>query len=75
MARALLGSPPLMVADEPTSALDTETQGAFMRLLFDECERSGATLLFVSHDRRLSQGFDRVIDLPSINHADAGTSA
>jgi putative ABC transport system ATP-binding protein len=33
-ARALIGSPPLIVADEPTSALDAATQTTFLKLLF-----------------------------------------
>ena len=52
-ARALIGSPPLVIADEPTSSLDTEHRESFLRLLFDECARSGTTLIFVSHDTSL----------------------
>ncbi|MBN8451888.1 ATP-binding cassette domain-containing protein [Accumulibacter sp.] len=62
-ARALIGQPEIVIADEPTSALDAERQGAFLALLRDECERSGSTLLFVSHDRRLAAGFDRELSL------------
>jgi len=69
VARALLGSPALVIADEPTSALDTDNRQAFLQLLFAECERSAATLLFVSHDATLSEGFDRVVDLPAMNAA------
>lgn len=69
VARALLGSPALVIADEPTSALDADNRRAFLGLLFAECDRSAATLLFVSHDPALSEGFDRVVDLPSINTA------
>ena len=35
-ARALIGSPEIVVADEPTSALDRDRQGAFLDLLFAE---------------------------------------
>jgi len=70
-ARALLGSPPLIIADEPTSALDADAREVFVSLLFDECERSGATLLFVSHDRSLAKLFDRSVDLTDINRAGA----
>ena len=69
VARALLGAPGLVIADEPTSALDADTRSAFMDLLFRECARTGATLLFVSHDRALAQGFDRVVELPELNRA------
>ncbi len=67
-ARALIGRPELVIADEPTSSLDAERQQAFLQLLARECAASGASLLFVSHDRRLADGFHRVLDLPSINH-------
>ncbi len=68
-ARALLGSPPLIIADEPTSALDADARETFVSLLFDECERAGSTLLFVSHDRSLATLFDRSVDLSDINTA------
>ena len=62
-ARALIGSPGLVLADEPTSALDEDAKGDFVQLLMDECEAAGAALLFVSHDRSLEPHFDRVIEL------------
>ena len=62
-ARALIGDPPLLLADEPTSALDEEIGLVFLRMLFKECEERGAGLLFVSHDRRLSQEFEREFSL------------
>lgn len=69
-ARALIGEPPLVIADEPTSSLDTAHQQSFLRLLFDECLRSGATLIFVSHDSGLAPMFDRVVEFDSINVTD-----
>ena len=68
-ARALLGRPEIVVADEPTSALDADRQAAFLSLLLQECAEAGATLLFVSHDRRLAGEFTREIALPEINRA------
>lgn len=68
-ARALIGAPPVIIADEPTSALDADAQAAFLDLLFAEAGRSGATVLLVSHDRRLESGFDRVVALAEINRA------
>ena len=73
-ARALIGSPGLVIADEPTSALDAETRNAFIALLQEECEANGAALLFVSHDPGLAASFDRVVDLDEIN-ALAGVTA
>jgi putative ABC transport system ATP-binding protein len=73
-ARALLGRPEIVVADEPTSALDADRQAAFLELLSSECAEAGATLLFVSHDRRLAGEFTREIALPEINDAVAETA-
>ncbi|MFT4171571.1 MAG: ATP-binding cassette domain-containing protein [Rhodocyclaceae bacterium] len=56
-ARALIGRPALVVADEPTSALDAARQAAFLDLLRRECADAGSSLLFVSHDTRLAEGF------------------
>ena len=67
--RALIGAPELIVADEPTSSLDFDRREAFLELLFQECERAGATLVFVSHDRTLEGMFSRTISLPDINKA------
>lgn len=68
-ARALIGSPPLVIADEPTSALDAESRMDFLRLLFTECKRANSTLVFVSHDAELASRFDRSISLSEINQA------
>ncbi|MEL6997192.1 MAG: ABC transporter ATP-binding protein [Pseudomonadota bacterium] len=68
-ARALVGSPDLIVADEPTSSIDADAREAFLNLLFDETKRTGATVIFVSHDTGLTDMFDRTVDLASINRA------
>lgn len=68
-ARALLGSPELIVADEPTSALDADRRHAFLELLFRNVSDAGATLLFVSHDMTLADQFDRTLSLPDVNRA------
>lgn len=65
-ARALIGTPPLIIADEPTSALDASTQSAFLELLFRQTRASGSTLLMVSHDARLADHFDRVVQMADI---------
>ncbi len=67
-ARALIGRPGLVIADEPTSALDADRQQRFLDLLLAECDAAGATLLFVSHDHRLSRRFERLVELRDINH-------
>ncbi|GIZ51947.1 ATP-binding cassette domain-containing protein [Noviherbaspirillum aridicola] len=74
-ARALIGSPEILIADEPTSALDAERQADFLRLLLQEGQAAGATILFVSHDRRLAAQFDRELGLAQINLAAQGSAA
>ncbi|MBI5108559.1 MAG: ABC transporter ATP-binding protein [Rhodocyclales bacterium] len=68
-ARALIGRPEILIADEPTSALDAERQQIFIDLLLQESAAVGATLVFVSHDRRLAGHFDRSVALDEINRA------
>lgn len=58
-ARALLGSPALVVADEPTSALDEASRDAFMQTLLQACADAGSSVVFVSHDLRLAPHFKR----------------
>ena len=74
-ARALIGSPELLIADEPTSSLDADRREAFVRLLFDECRDNGSTLVFVSHERSLEPLFHRTIRLADINRAASGDAA
>ncbi|MDJ0873286.1 MAG: ABC transporter ATP-binding protein [Gammaproteobacteria bacterium] len=68
-ARALMGSPELLIADEPTSSLDADRRESFIRLLFNECREVGATLIFVSHDASLERLFDRTVDLATTNRS------
>lgn len=73
-ARALIGRPEILIADEPTSALDAERQADFLQLLLQEGQAAGATILFVSHDRRLAGQFDRQLGLAEINSAGGGAT-
>ncbi len=66
-ARALIGGPAIVIADEPTSALDADARDRFITLLSEEAARTGAGLLFVSHDASLARLFDRSVDLAAIN--------
>ncbi len=66
-ARALIGSPALVVADEPTSALDEDRQNDFVELLLERAEERGASVLFVSHNQNLSKHFERRVSLEAIN--------
>ena len=68
-ARALIGAPELVIADEPTSSLDSDRRAAFLDLLFRECAREQAALIFVSHDALLAPLFDRAIQFTDVNRA------
>ena len=68
-ARALIGTPELVIADEPTSALDAALRDGFMAVLLAQCRAAGSTLVFVSHDERLAAHFDRRLSLPDLNRA------
>jgi putative ABC transport system ATP-binding protein len=61
IARALSRRPRLILADEPTGNLDTKTGQQIVELLFGMKERSGATLVLVTHDERLANMTERVI--------------
>ena len=64
-ARALLGTPSLIIADEPTSALDTEARAVFIETLLAEADH--ASVVFVSHDLSLAPHFDRQVSMRDVN--------
>lgn len=66
VARALIGSPPIVVADEPTSALDSRSRDRFMDTLFGQVAAQSATLLMVSHDESLGHRFDRTLHIRDV---------
>ena len=63
IARALAMNPALVLADEPSGNLDTENADAVFDLMRDVNERSGTTFLIVTHDPRLAQRCDRIVEL------------
>ena len=63
MCRALVTSPPLILADEPTGSLDQGSGEAVLDLLFDEAKLTGSTVIVVTHDRSLLDRFDKVYEL------------
>lgn len=62
VARALAGSPSILLADEPTGNLDSRNADAVMELLRD-LHREGATICMVTHDERFARHADRTIQL------------
>ncbi len=63
LARALSPKPSLILADEPTGNLDLTTGAQVMDLLFDLKERTGATLLLITHDPSLTKRCDQIVSL------------
>jgi len=62
VARALVGSPSILLADEPTGNLDSKNGDAVMELLRD-LHRSGATICMVTHDPRFARYAERTVNL------------
>jgi putative ABC transport system ATP-binding protein len=62
VARALVGSPLILLADEPTGNLDSRNGEAVMELL-RELHQQGATICMVTHDPRFTRHADRNIHL------------
>jgi putative ABC transport system ATP-binding protein len=62
VARALAGSPSILLADEPTGNLDSRNAEAVMELL-QNLHKEGATICMVTHDPRFARHADRQIHL------------
>ncbi|OPY70042.1 MAG: putative ABC transporter ATP-binding protein [Syntrophorhabdaceae bacterium PtaU1.Bin034] len=58
VARALLFSPPVIMADEPTASLDAENGRIVSDLLLGMCREAQSTLIIVTHDRQLLDRLD-----------------
>jgi predicted ABC-type transport system involved in lysophospholipase L1 biosynthesis ATPase subunit len=63
VARALINDPPFLFADEPTGNLDATNGQDIMKLLFSFAEESRKTLVVVTHDRKLAEMGDRIVEL------------
>jgi putative ABC transport system ATP-binding protein len=60
VARALAGSPAVLLADEPTGNLDSKNGDAVMELLHS-LHRAGSTIVMVTHDARFARNADRTV--------------
>ncbi len=61
LARAVVARPKVLFADEPTGNLDQETGRHIIDLMFDLHDRSGTTLVLITHDQSLAQKCDIVM--------------
>lgn len=63
IARALVQQPPLVLADEPTGNLDTQSSQEVFALMRQIHHDLGTAFLIVTHDPRLAQQCDRVVEI------------
>jgi len=63
IARALANRPKLLLADEPTGQLDSETGHRIMQLLRSVVQTDGITAIVATHDPRMLDVADDVIEL------------
>jgi ABC-type lipoprotein export system ATPase subunit len=63
MARALVLSPPLILADEPTGNLDSKNGQEILALFKSLRQRFSTTVIMVTHDPRAAACCDRILAL------------
>ena len=61
VARALMNAPKVLLADEPSGNLDSENADRLHDLFFDLRERTGQTIVLVTHNEALAQRADRTL--------------
>lgn len=62
IARAIVNEPNMILADEPTGALDTKTSAEVMAL-FKSLNEQGRTVIIVTHDPKVAEKCDRIIEI------------
>jgi putative ABC transport system ATP-binding protein len=63
VARALVNRPRLVLADEPTASLDKESSSTVVGLLKELTTEEGCTVIMVTHDNRILELADRIINM------------
>ena len=63
IARALINSPKIILADEPTGNLDSNTTNDIYNLLRDINKKYNTTFVIITHDNRIAEKADRVIEV------------
>jgi putative ABC transport system ATP-binding protein len=63
IARALVSHPKLVLADEPTAALDSKSGRDVVELMRKLAKEQGCTILIVTHDNRILDVADRIVEL------------
>ena len=63
VARALVNRPKLVLADEPTASLDKESSSTVVNLLKELTVAQGCTVIMVTHDSRILDVADRIVNM------------
>lgn len=63
IARALMNNPDIILADEPSSALDDKNAEEVIQLLEEQSSIAKASLIIVTHDKRLKDRFSNRLEL------------
>ncbi len=63
IARALMNQPKIILADEPTGNLDSDTTETINDLLRRINREFGTTFVIITHDRRIAEKADRIIEI------------
>lgn len=63
IARSLMNRPKIILADEPTGNLDSDTTETINDLLRDINRELGTTFVIITHDRRIAEKADRIIEI------------
>jgi putative ABC transport system ATP-binding protein len=63
IARALVNRPPLVLADEPTAALDKQSGRDVVEIMQSLAKEQGTTILLVTHDNRILDIADRIVEM------------
>jgi lipoprotein-releasing system ATP-binding protein len=63
IARALINSPKIILADEPTGNLDSDTTENIYDLMRNINQELGTTFLIITHDRRIAEKADRIVEI------------
>jgi lipoprotein-releasing system ATP-binding protein len=63
IARSLINNPKIILADEPTGNLDSESSENVYKLFRDINKRLGTTFVIVTHNRRIAEETDRIVEL------------
>lgn len=63
IARALINNPKIILADEPTGNLDSNTTNDIYNLLRDINKKYDTTFIIITHDNKIAERADRVIEI------------